>query len=114
MGWVRVDRSAEVPEGGFKEFDRPVRIVVARREARLHGFDPVCPHMGDPLAQGSVVDCSICCPWHHYRFDLATGENVYSRSVYPAYLAVGLPSLKVRPVREIDGGIEPTLKVGAR
>lgn len=111
---MRVDRSAEAPAGGVKEFNGPVRMVVARREARLYGSDPVSPHMGGPLAQGSLVGSSICCPWHHYLFDLVTGGSVYPRNVYPADLAVGLRSRKVRPVREIHGRIELTLKVGAR
>lgn len=36
--------------------------------------DGVCPHKGGPLAEGTVRDGSVVCPWHWYAFDLATGE----------------------------------------
>lgn len=37
----------------------------------------VCPHLLGPLS-GSEIDANgaITCPWHGYRFDLATGENI--------------------------------------
>lgn len=36
------------------------------------------------------------CPWHHYRFDPATGKNLYPADVYPD----DLPQLQadVQPV----------------
>jgi nitrite reductase/ring-hydroxylating ferredoxin subunit len=34
-----------------------------------------CPHNGGPLEQGWLRDGRVLtCPWHFYRFDLATGE----------------------------------------
>ena len=114
LEWVTVGRVVEVPEGGIKEFSKLVRVVVVHREGRFYGFDSVYPRMGGPLAEGSLVGSSICYPWHHYLFDLATGENVHPGNVYPADLARELPSLTVRPVREIGGRLEVALKVGAR
>ncbi|HLH22822.1 MAG TPA: Rieske 2Fe-2S domain-containing protein [Chloroflexota bacterium] len=49
----------------------------------LHAGQPVavvnnCPHFGGPLAQGPVSTArgEIICPWHRFRFDLATGRSV--------------------------------------
>jgi hypothetical protein len=36
----------------------------------------VCPHLGGPLAEGTVEDGCVTCPWHGYRFDLRTGRCV--------------------------------------
>jgi len=36
--------------------------------------DPLCPHNRGPLAEGRVDGGVVRCPWHWYRFDLATGE----------------------------------------
>jgi nitrite reductase/ring-hydroxylating ferredoxin subunit len=58
---------------------RPVAIVNA------------CPHYGGPLAQGpiSLARGEIICPWHRFRFDLATGRSVTN----PAMVAPFLPTV---------------------
>jgi nitrite reductase/ring-hydroxylating ferredoxin subunit len=32
-----------------------------------------CPHLLGPLFQGTVFAGEVTCPWHGWRFDLATG-----------------------------------------
>ena len=55
----------------------------------------VCAHAGGPLAQGTVVDGCLECPWHASRFRLADGHVVRGPAVYdqPAY-----------EIRAADGG----------
>jgi nitrite reductase/ring-hydroxylating ferredoxin subunit len=78
----------------------------------LHQGRPVaivndCPHFGGPLAQGplSTARGEIICPWHKFRFDLATGQSVTN----PALVALVLPTA-VRDgkvfvdVSKLDGG----------
>lgn len=37
-----------------------------------------CPHEGYPLSEGSLSpDCILTCNWHNWKFDLASGENLY-------------------------------------
>jgi nitrite reductase/ring-hydroxylating ferredoxin subunit len=31
--------------------------------------------MGGPLDQGRIANGEVTCPWHRYRFDLATGQG---------------------------------------
>lgn len=50
--------------------------------------DAHCPHNRGPLAQGWVRDGrTVVCPWHWYRFDLATGacatQPRYRLGTYP-------------------------------
>ena len=35
----------------------------------------VCPHWGGPLGEGRIEDDRVVCPWHGYRYDLATGAG---------------------------------------
>lgn len=57
----------------------------------------VCPHLLGPLSDGEVdATGTITCPWHGYRFDVMTGENVGAqcKALAPA------PRLEVR-----EGGV---------
>lgn len=48
-------------------------IAVFRSDGRVYAVDNRCPHMGFPLARGTVCDGILTCHWHHARFDLASG-----------------------------------------
>jgi nitrite reductase (NADH) small subunit len=50
------------------------RIAVFRSPTGWYALDHACPHLGGPLADGIVSDCSVICPLHARRFDLATGR----------------------------------------
>lgn len=48
-------------------------IAVFLHEGRPYAVDNRCPHLGFPLARGTVRDGILTCHWHHWRFDLTTG-----------------------------------------
>ncbi|HEY1918144.1 MAG TPA: Rieske (2Fe-2S) protein [Streptosporangiaceae bacterium] len=57
-------------------------------EGRWYVTEARCPHNGGPLDQGWLCDGRVLtCPWHFYRFDLATGEcqttGGYQLACYP-------------------------------
>lgn len=48
--------------------------------------DNRCPHEGYPLSEGSISQtCTLTCNWHNWKFDLATGENLYGRDRLRTY-----------------------------
>lgn len=52
------------------------RFRVVELDGRLVAHSTLCPHQLGPLDQGEVMQGIIQCPWHGYRFDVRTGENV--------------------------------------
>jgi nitrite reductase/ring-hydroxylating ferredoxin subunit len=62
-------------------------LVLVRIGDTVHALHAVCAHAGGPLAQGTVVDGCIECPWHASRFRLTDGRlrrgpTVYDQPVY--------------------------------
>jgi nitrite reductase/ring-hydroxylating ferredoxin subunit/uncharacterized membrane protein len=62
-------------------------LVLVRIGESVHALHAVCAHAGGPLAQGTVIDGCLECPWHASRFRLADGRVVRGPAVYdqPAY-----------------------------
>ena len=74
-----------------------ISIAVARCGEQVYAIHNSCPHKGAPLCDGhvSLRRAEIICPWHRFRFALATGKSVTN------------PEIAVRtfPVRVVDGNI---------
>jgi nitrite reductase/ring-hydroxylating ferredoxin subunit len=71
-----------VRAGKLDELERSGRLVVRGRHRpvlvvhdgnRVVALDDRCPHMGFPLDRGRIEDGILTCPWHHARFDVASG-----------------------------------------
>ena len=52
-------------------------ILLIRVAGELHAFDNACPHEGNPLVDGDVLDDQLECAYHAWRFDLRTGACLY-------------------------------------
>ncbi len=81
--WHPVCRSEEVPQDGVIS----VQLLgepwaVARIGGTLTAFVDRCPHRYSPLSAGTVVDGSLRCAYHGYRFD-ACGTCVEIPAIGP-------------------------------
>ena len=76
-----------------------VAVAVARCEGEIYAIDNICTHALAYLSEGyvDVDDCTIECPLHGARFDLATGRVRALPATVPA---------RTFPVRVVDGQIE--------
>ena len=48
--------------------------VFRTREDQVFAIEGRCPHRGAPLAEGMLAGESVVCPFHGYRFELASGK----------------------------------------
>ena len=55
------------------------RFIVREHEGRLVAHSAVCPHWGASLANARIEGNALVCPWHGYRYDLATGRGPVSQ-----------------------------------
>jgi nitrite reductase/ring-hydroxylating ferredoxin subunit len=62
-------------------------LLVVRIGTTIHAMHNVCAHAGGPLAEGTIVDGCIQCPWHGSRFRLTDGLARRGPTVYdqPSY-----------------------------
>ena len=50
------------------------RICIVNVEGKYYAIGNICTHEGGPLADGTLEDYEVECPWHASKFDVRTGE----------------------------------------
>jgi len=88
--WIKLDLGdlPDIPEGGPTKLKAGVNeLAVIREGDRILAVHAQCAHAGGPLAEGSLVDGAIECPWHGSRFRTTDGHVVRGPAMYdqPAY-----------------------------
>jgi len=91
--WVRLDVGGttdlmQLPEATPTKAKAGINdLVLVRTGETVNALHSVCAHAGGPLAEGTVVDGCIECPWHASRFRMSDGQLRQGPSVYnqPAY-----------------------------
>ena len=92
----RVASTGDVPEGSGIAVDvGDRRIAIFRHRDEFFALDETCPHRGGPLHEGSITDGILMCPWHDWRFELASGCSPVNR----------LSRVNRYPVRVVDDAI---------
>lgn len=81
-GWEPVELEGTLSEGvlvrGHIYSDSVVLVRIGQQTYCVSG---ICPHAGGPLAEGTVENLTLACPWHHSRFDLQSGAALTSPAV---------------------------------
>jgi nitrite reductase/ring-hydroxylating ferredoxin subunit len=91
--WIRLDLGdvtdfAALPEATPRRAKAGINdLVVVRIADTIFAMHAVCAHAGGPLAQGTVIDGCLECPWHASRFRLTDGHVRRGPALYdqPAY-----------------------------
>jgi nitrite reductase/ring-hydroxylating ferredoxin subunit/uncharacterized membrane protein len=88
--WVPLDLGdlSDIPEGGPTKVKAGINtLILVRTGDTILALHETCAHAGGPLAEGTLVDGCIQCPWHGSRFRLTNGHVVRGPAMYdqPAY-----------------------------
>ena len=91
MSWTRATTLDELSRRGALVFKHGRhQLAIIQTGERCHAIDNRCPHEGYPLSQGTVDEaCVLTCNWHNWKFDLASGRNLWGGDhvrVYPVEL----------------------------
>ncbi|MEM9379079.1 MAG: Rieske 2Fe-2S domain-containing protein [Planctomycetota bacterium] len=72
-------RADEVTERAPRLVKTPAGdLALVRDGDAVVAVDAWCPHLDGPLWEGSSADGQIACPWHGWRYSLATGKCVWA------------------------------------
>ena len=58
-------------------------------------LDNSCLHRGGPLGEGELEGTIVTCPWHGWRWDVATGANTNNPAVKVSCFAVKVEGTSV-------------------
>ena len=88
--WLPLDLGdlPDIPEGGPTKVKAGANtLILVRAGDTIQALHETCAHAGGPLAEGTIVDGCIECPWHGSRFRLTDGHVARGPATYdqPAY-----------------------------
>jgi 3-phenylpropionate/trans-cinnamate dioxygenase ferredoxin component len=72
--FTKVASLSELQDGSIRTLELDgKKLAVARIGGAFHVIENTCCHRGGPLGEGTLADNIVTCPWHGWRFDVATG-----------------------------------------
>ena len=92
MDWTDLTAAAGIAPGTNRTV---AGVTIFNDGGTFHACETRCPHMGHPMAKGTIRDGVITCAWHRWDFDLAHGGCYRG----------GTDDLRVYPLRIADGRV---------
>jgi len=109
MAFVKLASVAEIPPGQTRFFHAgETPVILANYQDRIYALHGLCPHQNNPLDGAVLWDNCIECPFHHFQFDVRTGENRFPKNVYPKdmpHLEPQVRSLRTYAVEVRNGDV---------
>lgn len=104
--YLKLCETKDVPAGGMKQFDlQEMEFLVVNLNGRFYCLDGRCTHAGAPLAEGTLKEEILTCPWHYSQFNITDGSvvngparkplNIYRYQIKDGQLLVELRELQV-------------------
>jgi nitrite reductase/ring-hydroxylating ferredoxin subunit/uncharacterized membrane protein len=75
---------AELPEDEMRQvLADGMPVLLLRRGDRIYAIAGTCSHLGGLLAEGTIEDRGVVCPWHGSRFALDSGAVLNGPATFP-------------------------------
>ncbi len=111
MQYVTLAKVKEVLPGQTKAVQvGQCTILLVNDRGEFYALQSLCGHQNLPLVGSKVWQGVLDCPWHHFQYDIRTGENLYPKRVYPLN---ALPNLRQQikplctyPVRVVNQKVQ--------
>lgn len=92
MAWHDVCALSDIPDDrGWPVTIDGLPVAVFYQAGKLFAVANECLHLGSPIDDGMIVRGCVICPWHGWRYDLASGDHLTLVGPRP-----GLTTYKVR------------------
>ncbi|MBA2278193.1 MAG: Rieske 2Fe-2S domain-containing protein [Chloroflexia bacterium] len=76
--WTEVAREDELVDGKPTRVDAAgVPVLLVKQAGALYAITATCTHVGGPLDEGEIGDCTVTCPWHGSVFDLRDASVIH-------------------------------------
>ncbi len=76
---IEVGAIEDLPPGSALAIEAGDEVVaVFNVEGTFYAIDGRCAHNEGPLVEGTVHDGIVTCPWHWWRYEVATGRRLGS------------------------------------
>ena len=107
----------QIPLGEGRNFVvSGTEVAVFNTRKGLYATQADCPHRQGPLADGLLGGATVVCPFHAWKFDLATGEALLGQcdiQTYPVRLTeTGEMLLTFEGQRPVPGPIPQDEEIG--
>lgn len=82
--FVAVCSLEDLQDGALRGVDaQGVPVLLHRRGSSVDAISAVCTHRGGPLADGTVTDGCVQCPWHGSVFRFSDGSVAQGPATFP-------------------------------
>lgn len=73
---MRIAAVGEVPAGEGRVVEAEGKtLALFNVDGAYFAIDNTCAHRGGPLGEGDLDGRIVTCPWHGWRWDVASGAN---------------------------------------
>ena len=104
VAWIDVGPAEKLADNSAIEVLLEGQVIAIFRTAQgLFALDGMCAHQGGPIAEGTLSNGCVTCPWHGWQYELATGIQTINRQPLQRTFPVRLNKGRI----EIQWGEEP-------
>jgi nitrite reductase (NADH) small subunit/3-phenylpropionate/trans-cinnamate dioxygenase ferredoxin subunit len=77
MALIKLCNLENVPPGTIKQFTaNEQEILIINTNDQIYCLEARCTHAGAPLAEGTINQNVLTCPWHGSQFNITNGQAV--------------------------------------